>query len=110
MQQGTTIPPKGLGSINWNDLLKGIYYAISAQIIALVYFGVQAIFQDHPHFPTWIEWLPYIKAAVIGLLGYLFGKLGVNNVGQIMKKDKPVVPVDTEQLDNLKSQADANNN
>lgn len=99
--------PKKIGSVRLNDLVKGIYYAISAQIIALIYFGVEALFQEHPHFPTWAEWLPYTKAAVIGIVGYLIAKLGVNNVGQILQGDKPLVRVDANKLEELKTKAEA---
>ena len=102
-----SIPPKGLGAIQWRDILKGVYYAASAQIIALIYFGIGQIFVPNPHWPTWVEWLPYLKAAVMAIVGYIIAKLGVNNVGQIFTKDKPIVRVDAQALDELKAKADS---
>ncbi|MEO7048951.1 MAG: hypothetical protein ABI091_26850 [Ferruginibacter sp.] len=107
-ENATTIPPKGLGSIKWNDLLKGVYYASIGQFLALGGFLISGILTDHPHFPTWVEWLPYVKATVYAIGGYIAGKFGVNNVGQIFTKDKPVVHVDAAELDSLKQQAEAN--
>lgn len=101
-----TIPPKGLGNINWNDLWKGLYYAAIGQILALIGFFVSGLLTEHPHFPTWAEWLPYIKSTLYAIGGYLAGKFGVNNVGQILTKDKPIVRVDAEALDELKAKAE----
>lgn len=103
-----TIPPKGLGAIQIRDLFKGLYYAASSQLIALIYFGIEQIFVEHPHFPTWVEWLPYLKAFVLAIIGYPVAKLGINNVGQIFTKDKPIVRVDAAALDELKQKADVN--
>ena|SRR6185503_4559901 len=104
----TPPPPKGIGSIQWRDLLKGIYYAAIGQFLALIGFFVSGILTEHPHFPTWIEWLPYVKATVYAIGGYIAGKFGVNNVGQIFKKDKPVVPIAQDTLQDLKDKAATN--
>ncbi len=69
-------------------------------------FLITGLLTEHPHFPSWPEWLPYVKATVYAIGGYLAGKLGVNNVGQILKKDKPIVHVDAQALDQLKAKAD----
>lgn len=102
-----TIPPKGLGSLQWRDLFKGLYYAAIGQVLALAGFLVTSLLQDHPHFPSWIEWLPYVKATIYAIGGYVAGKLGVNNVGQILTKDKPLVRVDAAALDELKQKAES---
>lgn len=97
--------PKGLGSIKWKDLFKGLYYAAVGQILYLAGFFFSSLLQEHPRLPTWPEWLPYIKAIAVAIGGYLVGKLGVNNVGQILTKDKPVVQVSKETLEELKDKA-----
>lgn len=102
----TTIPPKGYGNIRWNDLLKGVYYAIIGQVLYLVSFFVNSVLQEHPHFPAWAEWLPYIKPIALQIGGYLIGKLGVNNVGQIGKRDKEIVHVGKDQLQELTDKVD----
>lgn len=101
-----TIPPKGLGSLQWRDLFKGLYYAAIGQLLALGGFFLTSVLQEHPHFPSWVEWLPYVKATLYAIGGYIGGKLGVNNVGQIWTKDKPIVRVDAQALDELKAKAD----
>lgn len=106
MAQTATIPPKGLGSLQWHDLLKGLYYAAIGQLLALVGFLFTGLLQEHPHFPSWVEWLPYVKATLYAIGGYIAGKLGVNNVGQIFAKDKPIVHVDATALDELKAKAE----
>ncbi len=94
----TTIPPKGYGSLQARDWLKGLYYAVVGSIVLMFYFLVENLLQEHPHWPTWNEWLPLIKGFVQAFAGYIIGKIGVNNVGQIFQKDKPIVHVDAEDL------------
>lgn len=105
-QQVTPPPPKGLGTLNWRDLWKGLYYAAIGQILALIGFFFTSLLNEHPHFPTWVEWLPYVKATLYAIGGYIAGKFGVNNVGQIFTKNKPVVPVAVETLNDLKDKAE----
>ena len=42
------------------------------------------------------------------MVGYLVGKFGVNNVGQILKKDKEVIPIAKDTLSDLKEKAASN--
>jgi hypothetical protein len=105
-ETATSIPQKGLGTVKWHDVLKGLYYISIGQILALVGFLVSSLLQEHPHFPTWAEWLPYVKVACYSIGGYITGKFGVNNVGQILKKDQPVVHIGADQLDELQQKAD----
>lgn len=106
----TTIPPRGLGSIQWKDFLKGLYYAVIGNVIYLITYFVGSILQEQPHFPTWTEWLPYVKGIAYAIGGYLVGKLGVNNVGQILKKDKPIVHVDAIELEELQNKVESAGN
>jgi len=104
-ENGTTFPVKGLGNIRWKDLWKSLYYAAASQIVALILFFCDSLLQAHPHFPTWIEWLPYVKATFAAIAGYIIAKFGVNNVGQILQKDQPVVHIDVDSLNELKEKA-----
>ena len=105
MSENADVPPKGLGSIKWQDILKGVYYAAIGQLVYLaIYFG-NSILQATPHFPTWAEYVPYLKAVFASIGGYILGKLGVNNVGQIFTSDKPVVRMDVNAVNELKQKA-----
>lgn len=97
----TTVPPKGIGNIRWADLAKGAILSCSAQILAMLDFWLNA-----DHFPTYLEWQPYIKATIYFFVLYLLKNFGTNNVGQFLKADKPIVHVDKEQLQELKDKAD----
>lgn len=102
------IPPKGLGSVDViKSFLKGLYYAIIGQVIYVVVFLIDSFLQEHPHLPTWVEWLPYIKPIVYQIAGYIIGKLGVNNVGEIFTRNKPVVQVDQKHLEVVSAKAEA---
>lgn len=94
----TTVPPKGFGSLQARDWLKGLYYAVIGQLVIMLYFLVDNLLQEHPHWPTWAEWLPSVKAFVSTFAGYVLGKIGVNNVGQLFQKDKPIVHVAADEL------------
>lgn len=105
LKNAEVVPARGIGSLKWNDLLKGLYYAIIGQVLYLIGFFFSSLLQEHPHLPTWAEWLPYLKPVVIQIGGYIVGKLGVNNVGQILTGDKSVVHVDAEEYNDLKAKA-----
>lgn len=93
--------PGGLGKIHVRDFVKGLYYACCGQILGMLYFAFDSILQETPIWPTWAQWLPYIKAFVISVLSYVLGKLGINNVGQILTKNKPVVSVHKDDLQEI---------
>lgn len=103
----TPIPPRGIGNIKWYDLLKGMYYTGIGAILALVSFVVKGILTETPHLPTWVEILPFVQTIVFTVGGYLVGQLGVNNVGQILTKDKSTVRIDVDTLNDLKNQDDS---
>ena len=103
MSQNADIPPRGLNSIKWQDLLKGVYYAAIGQLVYLIIYFGDSILQATPHFPTWSEYVPYLKAVFVSIGGYLLGKLGINNVGQIFTSDKAVVKMDVNSVNELKA-------
>ena len=101
----TPPPPKGIGTIQLRDFIKGLYYAGIGQVLLLAGFVVSSLLQEKPVFPTWAESLPYIQSLAATLGGYILGKFGVNNVGQILTRDKEVVKIDVNTLENLKEKA-----
>lgn len=94
----THIPPGGLGKIHARDFIKGLYYACCGQMLGMLYFAFDSILQETPIWPTWAEWVPYLRAFLLTVSGYVLGKLGVNNVGEILKKNKPIVAVHADDL------------
>lgn len=102
-KQTLKAPATGLGQIAfWSDLGKGLYYACAGQIIALLTYLGNSVMQEQPHFPnTWVEWYPYVKNIVYAAAGYVFAKFGINNVGQILQRNKDVLLVPKDHLDEL---------
>ena len=101
----TPLPPEGFGKIKWHDLAKGLYYAVIGSVLTLLGFLVEGILTETPHLPTWVEILPYIKGVTATIGGYILGQFGINNVGQILKKNKEVVKIDVNTLEDLKEKA-----
>jgi len=103
-QEATSmIPAKGLWTLKMKDFVNGLYLAVLPQLYVMLDY-----WSSSDHFPTYGEWKPYIKASLVILVGYLFKNFNTNNVGQFGKVDKPVVPVDVEELHELKQQAKTN--
>jgi hypothetical protein len=102
----TPPPPKGIGTIQLRDFVKGLYYAGIGQVLLIIGFIVSSLLQKKPVLPTWEQYLPYLQSLATTLGGYILGKFGVNNVGQILTKNKEVVNIATDTLDDLKDKAD----
>lgn len=98
---GTTIPPKGLGSINLADFLKGLWISVGSSIIAFIYLFMN----NNWSMPSHADMIPYINAIVIGFISYIGKSLTTNNVGQLFQRDKPIVHVDAEELNALQEKA-----
>lgn len=101
-ENATTIPPQGLGKLKLNDFWKGALIAFGTSVLSGAYFLL-----TKDHFPTWVEFQPYLQTAVAAFIMYVLKNLGTNNVGELLQKDKPVVHVDAQQLDDLKAKADS---
>lgn len=101
-QKASNISAKGLGSINLNDFWKGALLTVFTSLLSGLY-----VLLSEDHFPTWIEFKPYVIAALAGFVSYILKNIGTNNVGQILKQDKPVVPVEVEKLEELKDKANS---
>jgi len=102
-QQSTTVPPKGLGSIQLSDFWKSLFLAAIVNILL----GLYPIINGG-HWPTTIDLIAMAKSTVAIIIGYLIKNLSTNNVGQILQKDKPVITVDTQSLNKLQDQAATN--
>lgn len=102
-QIASTIPPKGLGSIQLSDFWKGLLLAALTNILLSLY----AIINTGA-WPTHADWITMLKATLAIVISYLLKNLGTNNVGQILQKDKSVVHVDATDLKELEAKADQN--
>jgi hypothetical protein len=91
------IPPKGLWTLKIQDFFKGLWLAIGTSVLSFVYF----LFKNHFKVPTWDQADPYLDTVVIAFLTYLAKNFGTNNVGELLKPDRPVVTVDKQELEKL---------
>lgn len=95
-ETATTIPPKGLGSISLRDFWKGALVTVFGHLVAMIIFLIR---QDH--WPTWVQWQPYVEVTVYTFLVYLGKNLGTNNVGELFTRDKPTVTVSAPELEKV---------
>lgn len=101
-EQANTIPPKGLGSVNfWKDLGKGAFLAALTNILLGLYTIVNS-----GKMPTVDEWKTMGLSTFAILLSYFIKNLSTNNVGELFTKDKPVTVVPTQQLKEVVAKAD----
>lgn len=95
-ETSNTIPPGGIGKLQWSDLWKGIIKSLSGLVVGLI---IQMI--DDGRLPTYAEIAPILKATVYFLVGYLGINAGTNNVGQLFKKDQPTTTVPAKELEKV---------
>lgn len=94
------IPPKGLGTINWQDLWKTVFLSAVVNVLLGLYTIINA-----GEWPTHADFIVMLKATIAIIIGNMIKVVSTNNVGELFKKDKPVVAVPTEELIQLKEQA-----
>src|SRR5678815_1344176 len=100
-EQANTIPPKGLGTVDfWKDLGKGAFLAALTNLLLALYAIVQA-----GHMPSNGDWAVMLKSTLAILLAYFIKNLSTNNTGQLFQKDKPVTTVPTQELKEVVEQA-----
>lgn len=100
-ETASSIPAKGLWTIKAQDFFKGLWLAVGSAVLAFGY----AIMQNHWHLLTFDQSEPYLNTIAAGFIAYIGKNVGTNNVGQLFKKDKPVVSVTKERLDTLEAKA-----
>src|SRR4051812_46205423 len=100
-QTATTLPLKsGIGTLRWADLLKGLVKSVAGLFVGVLIKTLQ-----DKQLPTYAEIEPILEACVYFIVGYLGINAATNNVGQMFTKNKAVVTVDKEHLENLQAQA-----
>ena len=102
-ETATSIPQKGLWTVKAADFLKGLWMAVGSSVIA---FGF-LIINNHWRIPSFDQLEPYLNAFSIAFLTYIGKNVVTNNVGELFKKDKPVVHVNAEKLQTLEQKAAA---
>lgn len=96
-EQANTIPPKGLGTVDfWKDLGKGAFIAALTNILLGLYTIIQS-----GNFPNHEDWITMIKSTLAILLAYFIKNLSTNNTGEMFTKDKPTVTVSAKELDKV---------
>lgn len=101
----TSIPQKGLWTMKAMDWVKGLGLALGTSILALG----SLIISNHWRIPPFEVLEPYLDTIGYGFLAYIGKNLTTNNVGQLFKKDQPVVHVDASELASLQQKASQNN-
>ena len=69
--------------VNWRDVFRGLIITFGSALLPslLVLFN-----QDH--WPTWLEFRPYLQAAISGGIVYIMKNFFTNCDGQFAKPDK----------------------
>ena len=99
-ETASSVPPSGIGELHLSDFFKGLIKSIAGLLIGVV---VKVIHDRQ--LPPYDEIAPILEAAVYFLVGYLGINAATNNVGQLFAKDKPVVAVSAQKLDEALDEA-----
>lgn len=100
-ENANTIPPSGLWKLRVIDFWKGFIKSCGGLIVGLVIKLIQNKFT----IPSYEEIQPLLEATAYFFLAYLGVNAATNNVGQLLKNDKPVVLVPKEKLEELEAKA-----
>ena len=99
-QTATTDTTKGIGNLQLSDFWKSLFLAAIVNVLMVLYPIIQG-----GHWPTSEDLSDMLKSTVAIIIAYLIKNLSTNNVGQILSKDKPVVKIEVEKLEELKTEA-----
>lgn len=99
-EQASQIPPKGYGTIKLSDFWKSLLLAAISNVLLSLY----AIINTGA-FPTYADLIVMAKSTLAIIISYLLKNLGTNNVGQLLKKDEPVLAVGKEKLEDLQGRS-----
>ncbi len=95
-QTATTIPPSGIGKLQFQDFLRGLVKSTSGLLIGLVIKFIQ-----DKHLPPYSEIEPLLEATAYFFMGYIGINAATNNEGKMFKSDAPVVTVSAKELDKV---------
>lgn len=95
-QEASTIPPGGIGKLQWSDLFKSVGLAVATNALMSLYSLINS-----GSWPTQEDWMDILRTSVAFMISYIVKNLLTNNVGQMLKKDEPIIPVGAKELDKV---------
>lgn len=76
-----------LFSLQVKDFIKGSVIAFGAALLPSIY-----TLLDKDHFPTWVEFAPYLKSALSAMIVYILKNYLSNSNGDFLKKEPVNLP------------------
>lgn len=95
-ETSNTMPPGGIGKLQWSDLLKSIGLAVATNALMSLYSII-----DSGAFPTKEDWFDILRTSLAFMISYILKNLLTNNTGQMFSKDQPTVTVPAKELDKV---------
>lgn len=95
-ETASTIPPRGIGKLQWSDFLKSVGLAVATNALMSLYTLINS-----GSWPTKEDWMDILQTSVAFMISYIVKNLLTNNVGQMLKKDEPVVMVGAKELEGV---------
>lgn len=95
-ETASTIPPSGIGKLQWGDILKSVGLAVATNALMSLYSLISS-----GSWPTKEDWMDILQTSVAFMISYIVKNLLTNNVGQILKKDEPTVTVSAKKLEGV---------
>lgn len=95
-ETANTIPPSGIGKLQWSDFLKSVGLAVATNALMSLYTLIQS-----GSWPTKEDWMDILQTSVAFMISYIVKNLLTNNVGDMFKKDEPTVTVSAKKLEGV---------
>lgn len=90
------IPPSGFGKIQWSDFVKSVGLAVFTNALMSLYTLINS-----GSWPTKEDWMDILQTSVAFMISYIVKNLLTNNVGDLFKKDEPIVTVSAKKLEGV---------
>lgn len=95
-ETANTVPPSGIGKLQWSDLAKSVGLAVATNALMSLYSLLNS-----GSWPTTEDWKDILQTSVAFMISYIVKNLLTNNVGQMFKKNEPTTTVSTKELDKV---------
>ncbi len=93
-ESANTIPPSGIGKLQWSDLIKSVALAVATNALMSLYSLINS-----GSWPTKEDWMDILQTSIAFMISYIVKNLLTNNVGQFAKANQPTVTVPAKELD-----------